>query len=89
MALAKVPAVHATQAAGADAYVPAGQDVLVKAQDAAPEVLYVSAAQAAQEAVAAPLKVPAGQAVGAAEPTGQNAPGGQTSHVELEVAPMA
>ena len=51
--------------------------------------LYVPAAQAVQEAAASPLKVPEGQMVGAAEPKGQNAPGGQSAHVKLEEAPMA
>ena len=81
-----VSAVNAQEEAPAALYAPAAHGRHAALDELG---LYAPAAQAAQEAAAAPLKVPAGQAVGAAEPTGQNAPGGQTSHAKLEEAPMA
>jgi len=44
-----LPAAHATQAEGGEAYVPAGQDVPVKAQDVAPATLYAPAAHKVQQ----------------------------------------
>lgn len=53
------PAGHKTQAAGALAKLPAGQDVAVKAQVDAPSMLYAPAPQGPQDAAPAELKVPA------------------------------
>jgi hypothetical protein len=57
-----LPAAQAMQAAGADAYVPAGQEVAAKAQDVAPAVLYVPAAHATGEAAPVGQEKPAGHA---------------------------
>ena len=74
-----VPAPHAMQEAGADAYVPAGQVVPVKAQAAAPATLNSPAPHAMQEAGAdtyAPAGQDAMQEAGASAyvPVGQDVP---------------
>ncbi len=77
----KVPAAHGTQEAGALAYVPAGQEVDVYAQEDAPPTLKSPAAQLKHAALDVllvyGLKVPAGQ--GDSTPSGQKEPCGQAA----------